>query len=429
MPSSNLKKENSLTAVLLKKSTNPAMNFLKDKNLWLERDILTVANVVFNLEKLIKLGQTPSKVTIPLSYETRSVIDLARLKTELEDLILNVLIEDIEIEFSRDTHQYRGNYKKTVFEHQDTVCLFSGGVDSYAGLLSWNEKFGSVAGVTVIHGDQPWGSNIIDGITGELSTRYNFSFYKLYAPTMMSRGYSQLRGFLYSLYAGIYLNLLNAQTLLISEIGPTMYQPKLSPYDSVTMTTHPFVLDKVKKILRIMLSREFKIAIPFENMTKSEVAAVSPFKEGIPSTHSCISLRFGKSDGTCFGCTIRRLGLLVAGVEDTTYTKDPLGDVNANPDNLLMLMRFSYDILKDYKHMIDSSVDNIENFGKKDLFVRYALDTFAGLYIYQQEVGKLNPKISSLYNEALEEISIQRLQKRITKVRRPTFKPNFSKYV
>lgn len=205
MRSNNSKKEYSSFTTLLKKSPNQAMNFLNDRDLWRERDILTVANVVFNLEKLIKSGQTTRKVIIPLSYETRSVVDLIKLKTELEDLILNILIEDVEVEFSRDTHSYRGKSKRTIFEHKDTICLFSGGVDSYSGLLNWAEKFGSVAGVTVIHGDQPWGSNIIDRITSELSPKYNISVYKMYAPKMMSKGYSQLRGFLYSLYAGIYL--------------------------------------------------------------------------------------------------------------------------------------------------------------------------------------------------------------------------------
>ncbi|MGI0134017.1 MAG: hypothetical protein ACREBW_03555, partial [Candidatus Micrarchaeaceae archaeon] len=61
-----------------------------------------------------------------------------------------------------------------------------------------------------------------------------------------------------------------------------MYQPKLAPFDTVTMTTHPFVLRKVKSVLRLILGRDVQLVLPYENMTKSEVVAASPLKDGLP---------------------------------------------------------------------------------------------------------------------------------------------------
>ena len=429
MPSNNLTSDDKLKKFLLKKSSNSTMAFLDDRDKWLERDLLNIANVVFNIEKLIKNGQHVGKVVIPLSPETISRVDLVLLQNELEDLLLYVLIEKVEIGFSKDFRIYPEKRSRYEPQQHETVSLFSGGVDSYSGILNWAEKFQNVAGIAVIHGDQPWGSNIIDKITSRIGSEYEISFHKMYAPRMTSTGYSQLRGVLYSLYAGIYLNMMDARTLLISEVGPTMYQPRFSPYDSVTMTTHPFVLKKVKRILKLMLDRDFKIAIPFENMTKAEVAAASPLKEGLPLTHSCISLRFGRSDGTCYGCTIRRLGLLVAGVPDTEYLKDPIGDKEADADNISSLVRFSYDILTNFGNMLDSATENIVDYGKRDLFKRFSLDTFAGLYLYQSEIGPLNPYLEAIYKSAVDRLTQQRLEKRIAKVRRPTFKPNFSKTV
>lgn len=425
----SLKEEDKIQKMILKKSSNSAMEFLNDKDRWLERDLLNVANAVFNLEKLIKVGKRLDKIVIPLSPEIMSRTDLVVLRTELEDLILNVLIEKVEIEFTKDFHIYHKIKNRLELQSIETVSLFSGGVDSYSGILNWFERYGNITGISVIHGDQPWGSNIVDRITAKIKTSYEIPFYKMYAPKMMSRGYSQLRGFLYSLYGGIYLSMMNAQNLLISEVGPTMYQPRFSPFDTVTMTTHPFVLKKVKRILKLMLDREIRIIVPFENMTKAETAAASPLKDGLPLSHSCISLRFGRSDGTCYGCIIRRLGLLVAGVPDTEYMKDPLGDKGANADYLMSLMGFSYDLLTDFNQMLDMSVENIVDYGKLDLFKRFALDTFAGLYIYQSEIGPLNPLLSRLYEDAINVLTEQKLEKRIAKVRRPTFKPNFLKTV
>lgn len=414
---------------LLQGSPNQSMNFIRDKFRWLERDLLNIGNVIFNIEKYVKLGKKVETVIIPLSPETMINCALDELKFELEDLVLNVLVEKIDIRFKADERAYRWKRNRYDPPVSDAVCLFSGGVDSYSGILNSAKHYEKIAGVSVIHGDQSWGSNIIENVSRKIQSEYDIPIYKLFAPKMMSRGYSQLRGFLYSLYGGIYVSMLKAKKLLITEVGPTMYQPRFSPYDSVTMTTHPFVLKKVKRIFDLLFRREIQIVLPYENMTKAEVIAASPLPEGFPSTHSCISLRFGRSDGTCFGCTVRRLGFLVAGVEDTNYTHDPIGISRDNADNLITLMRFSYDILTDYEHMLPSSKENIEIYKKKDLFKRYAIDTFAGIYVYQSKFGTLNQNLETIYEAALGYLTEQKIKQRIKKVRAPTFKPNFEKTV
>jgi len=92
---------------------------------------------------------------------------------------------------------------------------------------------------------------------------------------MGSMGYSQLRGFLYILFAGAYANLCKADKILVTECGPTMYQPLFSPYDSITYTTHPYVLKAAKDVLDLLLDSKPKIIIPFEDLTKAEVISNS----------------------------------------------------------------------------------------------------------------------------------------------------------
>lgn len=221
---------------------------------------------------------------------------------------------------------------------------------------------------------------------------------------MGSMGYSQLRGLLYTLYGSIYVSLLNADNLVIGECGPTMYQPRFSPYDTVTMTTHPYVMQTAKKIIDILLKRDINIIIPYENMTKAEVIQASPYKEFYPYSHSCITTRFGNNEGNCYGCIIRRLGFLVAGIEDCKYLYDPIGNSKYNADNLASLLRFNYDFLFDFKEMPFYAKQTIESFDKQDLLFRFSLDTFSALYLYKSLKRRLNPYIETLYAGGVDKI-------------------------
>jgi 7-cyano-7-deazaguanine synthase in queuosine biosynthesis len=421
--------DDQLNKLIYKVSTNSAMRFLNSNTTWIEKDLFTIASVIFNIETAVKLGQQLPIISIPISQETATHVDLKKLKNELEDLLLNILIKDIVLKFKIKDMSARRRNLNIKFPDCDTVCLFSGGIDSYSGILNCKEQYKDVIGVSVLHGDQPWGSNIINVLVDKIQSNERINFFKAFAPKMLSRGYSQLRGFLYCLYGGIYVNLVKANNLVITECGPTMYQPRFSPYDTVTMTTHPFVLNKAKTILELFLRKKVNFVIPYENMTKSEVIAASPLKENLKFTHSCISLRFGKNEGACFGCTIRRLGFLVAGAEDTVYTKDPIGNSTYNADNLISLLRFSYDVLMDYRNMPYSSTENIMNYNKLDLFKRFSLDTFCGLYIYKTQINPLNNYLDPIYDSGMLSIGKEKIIKRIEKVRRFTFKPNFNKYI
>ncbi|MGI0134016.1 MAG: hypothetical protein ACREBW_03550 [Candidatus Micrarchaeaceae archaeon] len=175
---------------ILRTSPNAAMNFLKGRRRWLERDLLTVGTALFNLETAVKLRQTPRRVVIPISRESMMRFDAKELKAELEDLVLNVLVDDISIEFEPAARPRAPRSEFREPEPCDTVCLFSGGVDSYSGILNSCSRYGDVVGVSVIHGDQPWGSHILDTVTARILRDYDITFQRLYAPPMMSRGYS-----------------------------------------------------------------------------------------------------------------------------------------------------------------------------------------------------------------------------------------------
>jgi 7-cyano-7-deazaguanine synthase in queuosine biosynthesis len=421
--------DNSVDDIIYTFSPNAKMRFLNDRNLLLEKDLMVIGSIVFNIETAIRMGEEVDKVKIPISYETAYKCDLDKLKNEIEQLLNFVLIRDITIDFEiiKGSYKYK-RYFGLEFEECENVCLFSGGVDSYSGIIKCKEVLKEIEGVFVAHGDQPKGVHIVETLKPYLS-KFEIPINTLYAPPMKRYGYSQLRGFLYCIYGSIYVSLLNSENLLVTECGPTMYQPKFSPFDSVTMTTHPYVLEKTKNVIELLLKRKIQIITPFENLTKSEVLIASPTRKHFSETHSCISLGTGKNCGHCYGCVVRRLASITSGIKDSEYDWDPITKDFKKSENLVSLLRFSLDVLLNYENMDFTSKENIFNYKKQRLFRRFALDNFAALYILKKKKCSTNPYAENLYKEVLNRLGESKIMDRIEKVRSGQYVPNFNRRV
>lgn len=391
-------------------------NFLRYKQFSLERDILRIAYRIFEAERIIKRNETLTKIQIPLSEATFVNVDLQKLKEVLEELMLLILAEDVSIEFEKVNDEKGRVKKKCEFEKCETICLFSGGVDSYAGIKIAEERYDKMVGVFVAHNDQSRIIKIINSLKKEIKTPVR----TIYAPPIGADDYSQFRGLLYMLSGGIYAHLTGANKILVTECGPTMYQPLFSPYDSITYTTHPYVLKAAKDVLEIITKKKIDIIIPFEDLTKAEVIANSGIKD-FSATHSCITQRFGNHCGTCFGCVIKRIAETVAGVKGVEYNKD-IFDIDSDRDNILNLLEYSEKILFEKDKMPGFQRDKIDEFGKWDLFTRYALDNLAGLMLCA-------PKNNDLVERFISKEVIQSLKVRIEEVRKNKYKPNFDNEV
>ncbi len=120
--------------------------------------------------------------------------------------------------------------------------------------------------------------------------------------------------------------------------------------------------------------------------------------------------------------------MILNGIEDTTYKRDFILDDSASKDNLLSLMRFCYDVLFDYENLNLFSKENIEAYNKIDLFKRFALDTFAALYISSKKEGEVISKIP-MFKEAIKKLGEKTIAERIEEVRSAKNQPNFNKVV
>jgi 7-cyano-7-deazaguanine synthase in queuosine biosynthesis len=390
-------------------------NFLKFSQFYFERDILRIAATMFMAEMELKKKGRLERITIPLFTKTYQETEIKKLKQVLSELFLLILLEKVQIDITEFDDSKQRVFKAQEIPPSEAVILFSGGLDSYAGIKLAERIYKQLLAVFVAHSDQGRIISIVNkqkaGIKSTIKT--------VYAPPMGSSGYSQLRGFLYILSGAVYVNLCKTNQIIVTECGPTMYQTLFSPFDSITYTTHPYVLKAVKECINILFRREVKIVIPFENLTKAEVVAASDIKD-FSAAHSCISQRFGNHDGTCFGCVVKRMASTVNDVKDVRYTHD-MFDGATNQDNLLQLLQFSEDVLTNYKNMPLFQKEKIEEFGKQDLFRRFALDNFAAVMFSVEKHHPLYKK----YVQKREKI----LDKRVTQIWDKELKPNFKKVV
>lgn len=387
---------------------------------------LSIGSAVFQLEQVLRERRI-EHASVPVIRGMTNPAQLAPIAASLRELAQYTLVEDVEFAF-REVARPDHRRIRTQFDLSPTrdVCLFSGGVDSFVGLWWATKLLGSVDALFCAHSDQSWIIRMARRIHARTFRRRGVRLRQVYVPAISKQGYAQLRGFLYFMAAGAWMKLLGASRLIITEVGPTMYQPRFAPFDLVTLTTHPYVVAAAREAIAMLLGRDVQIVTPFEDMTKAEVIALAPPEHGIRSTHSCISQRFGSHDGTCYGCIVRRLAAIAAGVKDVTYDRNPLTDSNASRGNLLALLRFSADYLTRREGMQDYEVGEIIRFGKEDLFRRFALDNLAALHQLMEDGRRLAPDVRGMYRAAVADLGgTAPLEDRLVELRTRRTTPTF----
>jgi hypothetical protein len=386
---------------------------------------LIIGSSIFETEQELRSGRV-RKVIIPLYHSSRVQYDLTALGKLIHELLIFTVVEDIEIEFRPIKTQLSLEYTDPE-RSVANVCLFSGGTDSYAGVLLTQEKLGDLKGVFCAHADQARIIHIVEDLRRVILQRKGIDLVKVGVPSMGARGYAQLRGFLYLLAGAVVAHKLGSERIVVTECGPTMYQPRFSPLDSITMTTHPFVVRTAAQVASLLLHRELRVITPFENLTKAEVVAICPEKQGLKHTHSCITQRFGTHDGTCYGCVIRRLATIAAGVEDVKYKKNPISDSNAQAGNLYSLLTFCYEILTGFNEMEEYERGIIDTYRKRDLFRRFALDNFAAIQRLLSDNKRVVRPIREMYESLAHKLGTKIFEERLAQLAHPTVVPNFRK--
>lgn len=380
------------------------------------RQLLTVGEQIFDLEAVLKTRKgAPRKARLlieTLNGTTSPVFADTHLTKVLERLVQYVLFWDGDIEFSATDVHLQETLAKSSKDY-DAVCLFSGGVDSTSGLLNATIKYDRVAALFCAHRNQSHAINLVRSLEESVLSAIGIEFFEMPVSPILKQGYAEMRGFLYILAAGALAHHVGASKVLVTECGPTMYQLRFAAADSTTMTTHPFVVARAQEVIRAISPNEIVIDTPFADCTKAEVMALCPDPTILPYTHSCVSQRLKVQDGTCYGCVVRRLAAAANEFSDAEYARDPITDDKANQGNFLSLLDFSALLLVAPDRLAPHQRDFLDAHDKWDLFERFALDNFAGLYNLHRKGARLAPASAALLKEVIKVLGDSSLEERL----------------
>lgn len=401
---------------------NPPTRFSVDMEIFSTQEgiigtnLYTIGLTPFLLEQELR-HRDVDEIILTLYNSEQYKIDYHKLEKIIEELIYLVLLKEVKCNIQTTNFISLGKSKIDQPKRVKSICLFSGGVDSYSGILLAKKYYPDITAVFCAHSDQAHMINISQSMSNTVLKKNGITTWKINVPRIHALGFSHMRGFLYFLSAAAVLSVVNADNIIITEVGPTMYQPRFTQFDDVTMTTHPYVIELSNKMIETVLGREINYILPFENCTKAEVVSLSPEKIGFQKTHSCISQRFGTHDGTCYGCIMRRLAFIVAGVVDVNYKRNPILNESDNFIYLNALLRYSEVILTNFKNMEYYQIENIENYNKYDLFKRFSLDNFSAIRTLLLDKKPIINPIKEIYFQTIELIGTDILDERIHHLR------------
>ncbi|MDB2415182.1 7-cyano-7-deazaguanine synthase [Rickettsiales bacterium] len=214
----------------------------------------------------------------------------------------------------------------------DKVCLFSGGLDSLAGIVedivSNNKKL-----VLVSHYSSPKVYNVQKTIIEELNKK-GFAKQIYYVPVQVNKvniesdtkEYTQrTRSFLFACLAVSVSHLFGKNDLCFYENGVVSLNLPISSDvlgARATRTTHPRVMRGFERIFSLLLDKEVKIDTPLQWNTKAETISLldkNNLSYLIEKTNSCtrphIWTTMHTHCGVCSQCIDRRFAVFAAGLE------------------------------------------------------------------------------------------------------------------
>ena len=335
-------------------------------------DFLFLASVVYGVDKLVSREKTDDRWTrtfelaLPVSDSQKWSI----VKYDLESC-LSFLTGDVwAIHFVDRQHElYRPKQRKRPRRNvpprakANTVCLFSGGLDSLVGAIDYLESHMSDKLFLVGHHDRSRGpmsdqGRVYENLKKHYQSRLNLLQMRVGAkPLKVGQGVHRQETTLRSrsllfIALGIYAarSMGKRIPLLMPENGAIALNVPLTPSrrgTCSTRTAHPLFLDKLREIM-VALGIENPLLNPLELKTKGECvekclnqallhstaeASVSCAKRGHNRTWNN---RKARGCGRCVPCIFRRASLHKVCLDTENYGRDICtGEVDLESDKAL----------------------------------------------------------------------------------------------
>jgi hypothetical protein len=245
------------------------------------------------------------------------------------------------------------------------VALWSGGLDSFAGL--WQRQLRQPDTHYVLFGTGP--NRIIEHRQRRLAHRFKeitaapISLVqvplRLQTPMRVHRNrYQRSRGFVFLLLGSVCAHLERQSTLHIYENGIGALNLPFRPAEvgvDHSRAVHPISFLKMAALVSNLLDSAFTFVNPFLFHTKAEICAPlrgTPAEAIVQTTISCDARPRRRGlpiqCGRCSSCILRRQALTATGMRD--QTPYAYGDL-AGPDN-----RFAYELMLEQRDVLQASL-------------------------------------------------------------------------
>ena len=335
-------------------------------------DLLFLASVVYGVDKLVSRKKTDDRWTRILELSL-PVSDPGKWSTVINDLetcltfltgdVWNISFTEREDELYIPKQRKRPRRKVPPPAEGDTVCLFSGGLDSLVGAIDYLKANPSNNLFLVGHRDGAGPKSDQDRLSGILKKHYpsQFDLLQLRAGHKLLKGGPKRpssentlrsRSFLF-IALGMYVahSIGKRTPLLMPENGAIALNMPLTPArrgSCSTRTAHPFLLNTLREILN-KLGIENPLCNPLELKTKGECVQQCLDQEALRAAAkesvSCAKRshkrtwknKRSRECGKCLPCIYRRASLHKVGLDNgADYGRDICeGDVNLARDKRL----------------------------------------------------------------------------------------------
>lgn len=318
-------------------------------------DFLRIASSLYIVDRLIKRrtkggARKPSR-SISLTVEVRDAgfWSKSEIRDAIHETVEFVSSDFWDIEFLQDTSPLcrTGRFLPDPYEGvSPLVCLYSGGLDSAAGLVTRMVECPGrpVAPVTVWH--QPRQRRLVRKQLKILRSRLGTPIDPLIVKVAMmwkafldrdEENTQRCRGFLFASLGAIAAIMHGQQVVEIFEsgIGAINLPPMAGMVGAMTTkSAHPKFLRLMSRLASLVADGEIEFRLPFFDRTKGEIVrsmAETRLEELAHLTASCVHypLRHSqqKQCGICPACVFRRQAMAVAGITEpaNTYKYDFMG--------------------------------------------------------------------------------------------------------
>jgi 7-cyano-7-deazaguanine synthase in queuosine biosynthesis len=299
-------------------------------------DILYFTSIVYMLDKMIDRRDTYEcwsrdiSVTIPVSDVDKWNNSKNVLKEAIDFLTSDNWI--FEFEYRKSSFFHSDNQETLNTNNFDSICLFSGGLDSLAGAINLIDDSDNVLLVSHIDGH---GANnpLQEGLITDIKQIYNnknirHSVFHVYSEDKLTElkheNTTRGRSILFHGLALFHAINLDVDQIIAPENGVISINLPLTPSrtcSNSTKTMHPYFLKKLQEALHI-LDIDIKIINPYILKTKAEMLVENKNQSLISNlatkTLSCSkggshNANWSRGNavncGYCIPCTIRRASI------------------------------------------------------------------------------------------------------------------------